>query len=133
MDIDFWSILGRLGAPSWDHFGHFGWPRWAKINPKCILEAYQHQKREFSRNITFSNTFGVFLPQDGSQNAPRSAQDGPKRLLKSFFFALENRLKFGLVLGSILVDLGLPKRSQIGFAKLRGEVWKFTFFGMLFL
>ena len=47
-----------------------------------------------------------FGPQDGLQNAPRSAQDGSKRLLKSNFFALENRLKFGLVLGPILVDFG---------------------------
>ena len=35
-----------------------------------------------------------FGAQDGLQNAPRSAQDGSKRLLKSNFFALENRLKF---------------------------------------
>ena len=46
-------------------------------------------------------------PQDASQNAPRSAQDGSKRLLKMIFFALENRLNFGLVLDPILVDFGL--------------------------
>jgi len=46
----------------------------------------------------------------GGPSAPRSAQDGSKRLLKSNFFALQNRLKFGLVLGPILVDFGLPKR-----------------------
>ena len=43
-----------------------------------------------------------FGSQDGLQNAPRSAQDGPKRLLESTFFALENRLKFGFVLDPIL-------------------------------
>ena len=47
-----------------------------------------------------------FRPQDGLQNGPRSAQDGPKRLLKTNFFALENRLEFGLVLAPILVDFG---------------------------
>ena len=71
--------------------------------------------------------------QDGSQNALRSAQDGSKRLLKSNFFALENRLKFGLVLGPILVDFG----SSLGGPKIRvvGPMWgsKSVFFGMLFL
>ena len=51
-----------------------------------------------------------FGPQDDLQNAPRSAQDVPKRVLKSNFFALENRLKIGLVLDPILVGFGLPKR-----------------------
>ena len=49
----------------------------------------------------------IFGSQDGLPNASRSAQDSSKRLLKSIFFALENRLKFGLVLGAILVYLGL--------------------------
>ena len=50
-----------------------------------------------------------FGPQDGLQNAPRSAQDGSKRLLKTNFFAAQNHLKFGLVLASILVDFGSRK------------------------
>ena len=56
-------------------------------------------------------------PQDGLQNGPRSAQDGSKRLLESNFFALENRVKFGRVLGPILDDLG----SQIPPKKLGGS------------
>ena len=51
-------------------------------------------------------------PQDGLQNAPRSVQNGSKRLLESNFFALENRLKFGLVLGAILERFWLPNPSQ---------------------
>ena len=50
--------------------------------------------------------------QDGLQNVPRSTQDGSKRLLKSIFYALENRLKFGLVLGAILGRFWLPNPSQ---------------------
>ena len=110
-DVDFWSIWGRFGAPSWGHFGHFGRPRWAKIGPKRVLEAYQHPKRDVSPNTCPRVPERYIGAQDGSQNAPRSAQDGSKRLLKSTFFALENRLKFGLVLGAILADFGLPNGS----------------------
>ena len=93
-------------------------------------------KRIFIKNVNFHQTLRLpipqrFLePQDASQNAPRSVQDGPKRLLESNFFALENRLKFCLVLAPILVDLGRPKCSQIGWMILRGEVWKLIFFCM---
>ena len=59
--------------------------------------------------------------QDALQNAPRSVQDGSKRLLKSIFFALENRSEFCLVLGSILIDFG----AQNGPKKL----WVQDFFG----
>ena len=51
----------------------------------------------------------MFEPQDVLQNGLRSAQDGSKRLLKRNFFALTNRLKFGFVLGPILVDFWPPK------------------------
>ena len=44
--------------------------------------------------------------------APRSAQDTLQRLLESFFFAFKNGLKFGLVLGPILVDFGHQNRIQ---------------------
>ena len=55
-----------------------------------------------------------FGPQDGLQNAPRSAQDGSKRVLESNFFALENRLKFRLVLGSDFGRFGLPECPPLG-------------------
>ena len=72
------------------------------------MEAYQHQKRDFSPNTRPRVRERKFGPQDGLQNAPRSAQDGPKRLLESIFFALEIRLKFALVWGAVLVDFWLP-------------------------
>ena len=71
------------------------------------MEAYQHPKRDFSPNTRPRVPERKFGPQDGSQNGPRSAQDGSKRLLKRNFFALENRLKFALVLGAILVRFWL--------------------------
>ena len=67
--------------------------------------------------------------QDGLQNGPRSAQDGSKRVLNTIFFALENRLNFGLVLGPILVDFGLPKAPPCWRTTRRLRVWKLTFFG----
>ena len=72
-----------------------------------------------------------FGSQDGLQNAPRSAQDGSKRLLKSNFFALENRLKFGLVLDPILVDLGLLFGTLQLSPGAPFSLLKLPFFGML--
>ena len=94
------------------------------------MTADQHQKREFSPNTSIRVRERTFQSQDGPQNGPRSAQDGSKRLLKTTFFALENRLNFGLVLGPILVDFGL----LFGELQMSGcdpkLVWKLTFFGM---
>ena len=79
------------------------------------------------KNVNFHQTLRLPIPQrfwelqDASQNAPRSAQDGSKRLLESIFFALENRLKFCLVLGGILVDFGLQNGAK--------KMWRQDFFG----
>ena len=70
------------------------------------------------KNVNFHQILRPLVPerklgaQDGLQNASRSAPDGSKRFLKSIFFALENCSKFGLVLGPILVDFGLPIGGQ---------------------
>ena len=72
------------------------------------------------KNVNFHQTLRLPIPQrflelqDASQIASRSAQDGSKRLLKSIFFALENRLKFGLVLAPILSDLGSRNAPPLG-------------------
>ena len=50
-------------------------------------------------------------PQDEAPNRPRSAQDGPKTVLDADFERLKNRIKFGLVLGPILDQFGVPKGS----------------------
>ena len=71
--------------------------------------------------------------QDGLQNAPRSAQDGPKRVLERNFFALENRLNFGLVLDPMLIDFGLPKPLLHVASVVSLGVLKLVFFRMMFL
>ena len=87
------SILGRLGAPSWGHFRHAWRPSSAKLRPKRVLEAYQHEKREFSRNTTPADVSAIL-------GAPRwlskCSKIDPRRLqeaLEDDFLALENRLK----------------------------------------
>ena len=76
-DIDFWSILGRFGTPSWGHFWHFWRPRWTKFGPKRILEAYPHQKREFSPNTTPADTAAIF---GAPRCLPKCPKIGPRRL-----------------------------------------------------
>ena len=80
-----WADLGPIWAPSWGHFRHFWRPSWAKIGPKRVLEAFQLQKREFSRNITFSNTKTLFLTPRWHPKWPKI---GPRRLQE----ALEEQL-----------------------------------------
>ena len=61
-------------------------PRWAKLGSRRLL------KRYFLKNVNFHETSagvmsGAFPgPQDGTQNDPRSSQDGPKTVLFRFFF-----------------------------------------------
>ena len=58
--------------------------------------------------------FKVFAPLDGAENAPRSTQDAPKPVLKSYFFDVQNCDRFWCDLGSILgafwEPFWLPKR-----------------------
>ena len=107
--VDFGSSWGaKLGS-----FSALLAPKFGQVASKTRLGSLST-----SKNVNFHQTlrlpmFQRFLePQDGLQNAPRSAQDGSKRLLKSNFFALENRLKFGLVLGAILARFWLPNPSR---------------------
>ena len=90
----FWVVLGRQVGVI---FGTFG----AQDAPSSVQNA--SWKRNNIKNVNFHPVLRFPIPerswgaQDDPQNAPRSAQDGPKRLLKSNFFALENHLHFGLV------------------------------------
>ena len=101
----FWVVLGRqVGVV----FGTFG----AQVRSSCVQNA--SWKFINVKNVIFHETlrlpmFQRFLePQDGLQNAPRSAQDGSKRLLKIIFWLLKIVLKFVSFWVSILVDFGLP-------------------------
>ena len=105
----FWVVLGRQVGVI---FGPFG----GQDGPSSVQNA--SWKRIIIKNVNFHETLRLPIPQrylepqDGSQNGSRSAQDGPKRLLKSIFFALENRLKFGFVLDNILIDFGLQNGAS---------------------
>ena len=83
---------------------------------------------EILRPLIPERKFGA---QDDLQNAPRSAQDVPKRVWKSNFFALENRLKIGLVLAPILVGFGLPKPPLQVEMVVRLDDLKLIFFSMI--
>jgi len=52
----------------------------------------------------------VKMAQDRPKTVPRRFQDG----LEGYFFALENRVRFGIVLGLILAPFGLPKCLPLG-------------------
>ena len=107
------SIFDRFGVVLGRHlgviFGTFG----GQVGPRSVQNA--SWKLIFVKNVHVHQILRPlvrerkFGPQDGLQNAPRSAQDGSKTVLKSNFFDLENRLKFWFVLGAILVDFGSRK------------------------
>ena len=105
----FWVVLGHQVGVIFRTFGGQDRPRslqnasWKPINMKIV---------NFAPVLRFPLPEHCCWPQDGVKNAPGSAQDGSKRLLKSIFFALENRLKFGLVLGSDFGRFWSPNPSQ---------------------
>ena len=110
------SIFGRFGVVLGRQVGVILAPFGGQDRPRSLQNA--SWKHIFIKNVNFALVLRNPIPerpwgpQDGAQNAPRSAQDGSKRLLKRNFFALENRLKFGRVWGPILVDFGLPNPLQ---------------------
>ena len=93
----FWVVLGCQVGVIFSTFG-------GQDGPSSVQNA--SWKRINIKNVNFHQTLRLPIPQrsggpqDDLQNDPRSAQDGSKRLLKSNFFALENRLNFGCLLGA---------------------------------
>ena len=84
-------VLGRhLGVI----FGTFG----GQVGPRSVQNA--SWKLIFVKNVKIHQILRPLIPerklgpQDGLQNAPRSAQDGSKTVLESNLFGLEIRLKF---------------------------------------
>ena len=110
------SIFGRFGVVLGSQvgviFGSFG----LQDRPRSVQNA--SWKPINIKNVNFHQILRPLVPerkfgsQDGLQNAPRSAQDGSKRLLKSIFFALENRLNLWFVLGWFLVDFGAQNGAK---------------------
>ena len=101
----FW---GAFGERFWSQNRHKIDPRWSKLGSRRLL------KRYFLKNVNFHETSagvmsGAFPgPQDGTQNDPRSPQDGSKTIFKSIFFRLRFCLRFWSVLVRFLPHLGLP-------------------------
>ena len=56
--------------------------------------------------------------QDGTQDGPRSPQDGSKIVLDQFLLTLEFSLRFCIVFGSVLVPIWPPKWLPRGDTKL---------------
>ena len=92
------SIFGRFGVVLGRQVGVILGPFGGQDRPRSVQNA--SWKLIFIKHVNFALVLRIPMPerylgpQDGAQNAPRSAQDGSKRVLKGNFFALENRLKF---------------------------------------
>ena len=54
------------------------------------------------------------IPPGATENDPRSPQDGPKTVLKSFFFDVQICLRFWFVLGAVLVPFWVPFGAPFG-------------------
>ena len=99
----FWSLLApQIG------------PRSAQDRSKSPLEALLFQKRRFSKNVVSPRRNPILRPQDGTQDDPRSTQDGSKTIFKTFFFRPRFYLRFWSVLGPILAPFWLHLGSPLG-------------------
>ena len=85
-----------------------------KIASRRFLRPYFFKNVDFHADLRFPMFFHQNRPQDEAKIGLRSPQDGPKTVLKSFFFDVEICLRFWSVLGSVLVALGAPFGSQVG-------------------
>ena len=99
------------------HVGALGRPSWPQVGSKTGLATQFLTKSGFSKKQKKTQWFfNVFAPSDGAENDPRSTQDAPKTVLKSYVFDVQNYDRFWFVLGSILGAFGealwLPKGYQ---------------------
>ena len=85
-----------------------------KIAPRRFLRPYFFKNADFHADLRFPRFFHQNRPQDEAKIGLRSPQDGPKTVLKSFFFDVKICLRFCSVLCSILVAFGAPFGSQVG-------------------
>ena len=90
IDVDFdvalSSFWGSILGPSWGSLSLLLPLFSTQVGPRTVFGPSYLRKNDFVRNITFSNTFGVFgLPHGG----PKATKIAPRRVLDclgSFFF-----------------------------------------------
>ena len=92
------SIFGRFGLDLGLRLGAHFWSFWRLGRPKLVLRP--SSSRLNIEKVNFHETsagvvFGAFPgPQDGTQDDPRSPQDGSKIVLDRFFGLLIFRFDF---------------------------------------
>ena len=69
------SLLGSSWLPLGLHLGSLLGSILAQLRPKSPLDTLLFQKREFSRNLTFSNNK---ITKNDPKTAPKTTQDRPK-------------------------------------------------------
>ena len=74
-----------------------------KIAPRRFLRPFFFKNGDFHADLCFPRFFHQNRPQDEAKIGLRSPQDGPKTVLKSFFFDVEICLRFGFVWDAALV------------------------------
>ena len=96
-DIDFWASWGRFGLRLGGHFRSF----WRLGRPKLVSRPSSNrlniEKVNFSKNeprVGHSTILRSKSAQDGTQDGPRSTQDGSKIVLDRFFHLLIFRFDF---------------------------------------
>ena len=107
----FWVRLGVVLAP-------FLAPKLVqnrlKIASRRFLGPFFFKNADFHADLRFPNFFHQNRPQDEAKIGLRSPQDGPKTVLKIFFFDVKICFRFWSVLGSVLVAFGVPLGGQVG-------------------
>ena len=101
----FWCRFGSHLAPILGLLGAQVGPSWVQ---NCSCHAIFIQNVIFQKNKENQWFFKVFASPDGTKNAPRSLQDGPKEVFKGYFFDVKKYNRFCSVLGSILAPSWHP-------------------------
>ena len=117
-NVFLWCLFGFASswalqdAPTWPQ----DQPRWPFL---CQIAIFQKTQKNLRKINGFGSPSRPKIaprsPQSRSRSPkidPRRLQDGPKTVLEGIFVALEHRLRFWVILGSILAPFWLPKCAQ---------------------